>query len=84
MTQPIQLLPCPFCGGEATFGFVAHTDREDDPNAGGEFVDCSQCQASTALVFPLKGDVKRELAERWNRRIGPHALGDTKYSETKL
>lgn len=62
----MKLLPCPFCGGQADFGQVA--DSEIDPNSGGEFIDCSQCHASTALVFPLKGDVKRELIERWNQR----------------
>jgi Lar family restriction alleviation protein len=57
------LLPCPFCGGEPRFGTGASEGIE-----GGHFIECGNCQASTSLVFPLKDDVTRELAERWNRR----------------
>jgi Lar family restriction alleviation protein len=60
------LKPCPFCGGAAQFQSIPNEDG--DPQAGGEYVECSQCQNCTNLVFPLMDDVKRELAERWNRR----------------
>lgn len=63
---PEELKECPFCGGEAAFGVWDH-----DANAsqfGGEYVQCTKCAVSTALVFPCKDDVKRELTERWNRR----------------
>jgi Lar family restriction alleviation protein len=64
--QNIALLPCPFCGGTAQFQSIPNEDG--DPQAGGEYVECSQCQSCTNLVFPLMDGVKRQLAERWNRR----------------
>jgi Lar family restriction alleviation protein len=60
------LKPCPFCGGAAQFQSIPNEDG--NPQAGGEYVECSQCQSCTNLVFPLMDDVKRELAGRWNRR----------------
>lgn len=59
-----ELLPCPHCGQQPSFGVI----EEDGANFGAEFIDCSNCGASTNLVFPCKGDVKRELRERWNKR----------------
>lgn len=56
------LLPCPFCGGKASFGTGA------SEGVGGHFIECGKCNASTALVFPLKDDVTRELLDRWNAR----------------
>jgi hypothetical protein len=44
------------------------SDREDDPNFGGRYVQCDACYASTRLIFPVKDDVDHELAEAWNRR----------------
>ncbi|HZR03643.1 MAG TPA: Lar family restriction alleviation protein [Burkholderiales bacterium] len=60
-----ELLPCPCCGGEALFGRVTNPD---DVDFNAEFVYCAACDLATALMWPLKGDVKRELAERWNKR----------------
>lgn len=62
------LLPCPFCGGRAQH--LRTPDNEDDPNSGGEFIECRNpmCQASTAVMFPLMDSVTAQLAERWNRR----------------
>ena len=64
----MKLLPCPFCGSPAEFGEVPN--EPDDPNAGGEFVVCTNigCETSTALVFPCGDDPKPLLAARWNRR----------------
>lgn len=71
--QDDDLLPCPHCGGEASFGVV----EDDHTNFGGRYIDCATCGASTNLVFPCKGDVERELRERWNRRTPPSAEQQT-------
>lgn len=59
-----ELLACPFCGQAPRHGRCDLAGA----NFGGEFIECSNCGASTNLVFPTMGDVKRELVERWNRR----------------
>lgn len=72
------LLPCPCCGSEARFEKVQHEIL--DPNFGAEYVECSNrlCGVTTRLVFPVKDDVRRELAEVWNRRsVAPSAGGST-------
>lgn len=61
-----ELKPCPHCGGQAKYQQIPGESM--NPNAGGCFIECSQCQASTNLLFPLKDDVRCELTERWNRR----------------
>lgn len=62
----ISLLGCPFCGGKARFA-----DHE-----GGEWIECSECTASTVCMYPDKTDVKELLAERWNvRHPNAHADG---------
>jgi hypothetical protein len=65
----LRLLPCPFCGGTATF-------RE---NEGGHYVECGECRAGTCMMFPEKCDVLPLLAERWNSRPAPisPAAGNT-------
>ena len=64
----IELLPCPFCGSEARYG----TEKSDPEltQSGGRFIECSNkaCQASSCLMWPLKGDADALLAERWNQR----------------
>jgi len=55
------LLPCPFCGGMASFGVSEGHDN-------GEYIQCQNCLASSALVYSLKEDAKPILAEKWNRR----------------
>lgn len=65
------LLPCPCCGGNARYTRV---NTQADVNFGGEYVYCAVCEMSTALVFPLMGDVRRELAERWNRRASANRI----------
>lgn len=62
-SRSLTLKPCPFCGGTPVF---RTGDAEGIPS--GHFLECDGCHASTALVFPLKDDVTRELAERWNKR----------------
>lgn len=63
--EKVSLLPCPCCGSRARFQVIA---PDAQFNAGGEYVDCSECGLSTNLMFPLKTDVREELTERWNRR----------------
>lgn len=65
--EDAELKPCPFCGDDARYICVP-TDDEEDPNAGGEYIECSSCGASTTIYFPVKDSVERILMERWNRR----------------
>lgn len=61
------LLPCPFCGGEAErldFETVG-TALGGDPNAGGSCISCKQCGASSPVHF----DRKENLYSSWNERI---------------
>src|SRR3990167_4183309 len=81
MTQtkvvPMELLPCPFCGGKAEFRAVPHEREyagEDDcrinHDNGGEFIQCTNnaCAANSMLIFPTMADAKPLLIEKWNRR----------------
>ena len=58
-----KLKPCPFCGGKAEKIAV-----EEPSNVGGYVVQCSSCEASTRVWFPIKDSVDRILREAWNRR----------------
>jgi hypothetical protein len=61
----IDLLPCPFCGGEAERIDVPAEDEVDGgANAGGSCIQCTRCVASTALHF----DRKENLVSSWNER----------------
>jgi len=57
------LLACPFCGGPAERGDVP-VDIEDE-NAGGSYIQCTKCAASTAIFF----DRKEHLVSSWNERV---------------
>jgi hypothetical protein len=59
------LLPCPFCYGRAEF--------HESEDAGGVFIECGTCKASSTMMFPEKCDVRPLLAERWNQRVKPVA-----------
>lgn len=54
------LLPCPFCGGEAQ-----RINIEDGNNAGGSCVVCTQCDASSNVEF----EFKENFVSNWNRRF---------------
>lgn len=56
-----KLKPCPFCGGKAE---MFELDQDEPANAGGSVIQCSVCQASSAVEF----GTKETLVERWNRR----------------
>ena len=68
--MPIELKPCPFCGGEATVTIA--------PYAGVAFVECKQCSAMMGRYhkggatnhhgFWTHFESKEEAAEAWNRR----------------
>lgn len=75
LSSGLALLACPCCGGPAAFVRVPNStdEKDNDPNAGGEFIECTACQLSTFIMFPLKESVKRQLAERWNKRTQPPA-----------
>lgn len=61
-----ELKPCPFCGSLATM----FTMPEGSGSDGSMYIECDNglCRASSALIYPLKEDVKHILVERWNRR----------------
>lgn len=63
----IELQPCPFCGGAARFGRCAPEEVENADD-GAEYIECENCGAATALVFPCMDDAKPALAGRWNKR----------------
>jgi Lar family restriction alleviation protein len=63
MSDLRELLPCPFCGGEAKRFDIE--EREDVENAGASFITCTRCDASTALHF----DRKENLLSSWNDRV---------------
>ena len=63
--EPGELLPCPFCGGEAEILEFDEPDfDEEHENFGGSCVVCKKCQANTAVVFGYK----ETLHSSWNER----------------
>lgn len=60
----VKIKPCPFCGGVAQR--VDIPADEHDPNAGGSYIACKFCLASSSIAF---GD-KSSLVDNWNNRAG--------------
>ncbi len=67
--MPSELLPCPFCGSEASYGTnkftgdLAKLNNRDE----GFFVNCSTCGANNNIF--VMGYATKELAkEYWNKR----------------
>lgn len=58
------LLPCPFCGGDAQYGEAIEAGDS------AYVVSCTSCQASSMVAFASKDDPRRVLADAWNRRAG--------------
>ena len=54
-----ELLPCPFCGGDA------HFEIDDDR---WEWIECGSCGMQGNRSASLMEDCKPKLAEAWNRR----------------
>lgn len=69
MTNAVELKPCPFCGGEVTFGL-----RKDDFENTRWAVECVSCQAEMGWLVdaqPWGEDLahkKDETFAAWNRR----------------
>ena len=61
-----RLKPCPFCGGNASAGFIGG----DGDNAGGHYISCDQCDASTGLRFSCG---ERHAVHPLYRRSKPQA-----------
>lgn len=57
-----EILPCPFCGGEAKRHDIEA--REEIDNAGASYIECEGCGACTQLHF----DRKENLVDSWNQR----------------
>ncbi len=63
--KELQLLPCPFCGGQPELCELG----EDEPdNAGGWVVQCVGCQASSRVHFSVKEDARPHVISAWNAR----------------
>jgi Restriction alleviation protein Lar len=57
----VNLLPCPFCGGEAKI--VQNTDYI-------VFIGCESPECLGCFAIPVPGcDMRHLIAERWNRRV---------------
>lgn len=59
-TEQPELLPCPFCGGNAHF--------EIDMDSRWEWVECESCGMQGNSSASLMEDCKPKLREAWNRR----------------
>lgn len=55
--MPNELLPCPFCGGEAKIVFSPYSSRY--------MISCSECGAIVGFRFITS---KREVQESYNKR----------------
>lgn len=58
-----ELKPCPCCGGKASIG------NSEPDGSGGYFVECDDCGVTTPLIYNMMGTVRRELLDKWNRRV---------------
>ena len=61
----MELLPCPFCGGKATF------DHDDN---GWYWIVCEKCGTATNSRTHTMEDCHPLLAEQWNRRVSPASV----------
>lgn len=59
MTEPTELLSCPFCGA------AAHFEMDEGR---WEWVECESCGMQGNRSASLMEDCKPKLAEEWNRR----------------
>ena len=65
MSEPINLKPCPFCGGEA----ILVKDIRDGNDGNIHYVKCQQCSANAGAYF--QGNSLRNAVEAWNKRPEP-------------
>jgi len=61
-----KLKRCPFCGGKAQYCFASLPQYE-----GGQYIECTQCGATTNLTYPIKDSVEDIVCEKWNTRVKP-------------
>lgn len=66
MTEPIELLTCPFCGA------AAHFEMDEER---WEWVECGGCRMQSNRSVSLMEDCKPKLVEAWNRRAPACATG---------
>lgn len=59
------LKPCPFCGSPAKF---CTDDNHQSDNYNGSFIECVNCHASTAIVFPIGEEIRDKVESLWNTR----------------
>lgn len=69
MTEPIELLPCPFCGA------AVHFEMDEER---WEWVECEGCGMQGNRSVSLMEDCKPKLVEAWNRRTPARASGDVR------
>lgn len=66
MNENKNLLPCPFCGGEAIIHTVephTHVIAKFMPDyGGGAFIECKSCTCA------ISGETEQEAITTWNRR----------------
>lgn len=69
--ESVELLPCPFCGGEN----AEILDIAEGPQAGCRLVECYECFASTGgkIAGPAQD---QELIAAWNTRAMPTQPND--------
>lgn len=58
----IELLPCPFCGGEGK----VHRQRARS------FIECTKCLCSSKLVHHVMDDGTQIIIDAWNARTQPN------------
>lgn len=70
----VELLPCPFCGGEAEMSYYA---KEGSPDIAGYYVECTTCSAG-GEGFDIQGEMpdrvertKDKAIAAWNTRPQP-------------
>lgn len=64
MSDGYELLPCPFCGGEAEI----HAGIRVAGEVWAGYAVCTECGAEAGYVGGIDRDVTAEIAEKWNRR----------------
>lgn len=62
MTDATELLPCPFCGGDAEIFDAVEAGSQ------AKVVCCKKCMCSSRVVFALMDDVTFDLVSAWNAR----------------